>query len=57
VPREVRDAIRRLLWHRTTDITGDDAEDNEALATKNMDDMLIGALDLPTTKAASVNPN
>jgi hypothetical protein len=43
VPREVRDAIRRRLWHGTTDIFGDDEEDAPALAAIDIDDMLVGA--------------
>lgn len=40
VSREVRDAIRRRLWHRTTDIFEDDAEDSATLESINIDDLL-----------------
>ncbi len=40
VPREVRDSIRRRLWHGTTDIFGDDAADGPALDDINIDDLL-----------------
>jgi hypothetical protein len=43
VPREIRDAIRRRLWHRTTDIFGDDEADSAELNAINIDDMLVGA--------------
>jgi hypothetical protein len=47
VSREVRDAIRRRLWHGTTDIFGDDAEDAPALAAIDISDMLANAPDPP----------
>lgn len=43
VPIEERDALRRRLWHSTTDLFGDDEAIRAELDAINIDDMLVGA--------------
>jgi len=43
VPLEEREAIRRRLWHTTTDIFGDDEAARRELADEDISDLLAAA--------------